>query len=148
MIYNPKSDHDLKKAERRFKQLVEKGRPFELKEITKRSLKSNSFLHVLLSYLALELGYTLAYVKLNIYKMKWNRKLFYIDMVNEKTGEVYKAVRSTADLNNEEISHSIGVLIEKSFSECGVLFPDKNSTTYDDDLLLMQREVWKNEKYL
>jgi hypothetical protein len=148
MIYNPKSDHELNKARKRFEQLITKGKPFELKEITKRSLKSNSFLHVLLSYLALELGYTLAYVKLNIWKMKWNRYLFYVDTVNEKTGHIYKTVRSSADLNNEELSHAIGVLIEKAFSECGVIFPDKNSDTYDDDLLLMQREVFNNQKYL
>lgn len=148
MIYNPKSDHSTQKARKRFEQLIEKGRPFELKEITKRSLKSNAFLHVLLSYLALELGYTLAYVKLNLYKMKWNRATYYVDTVNEKTGEVYKSVRSSADLNDEEFSHATGVLIEKAFSECGVIFPDKDSETYDDDLLIMQQEVWNNQKYL
>lgn len=147
-IYDPRSDHDLKKAKTRLTQLVKKGKPFKIEEITKRSLKSNAKLHVLLSYLALELGYTLAYTKLNIWKMKWCRSTFYIEKVNEKNREIYHEVRSSADLTDEEMSHCIGILIEKSLSECNITFPNPNSPTYDSDMIMMQKEIYQNEKYI
>jgi hypothetical protein len=148
MIYNPKSDHDRKKAQAYFDKLMAGGSPFELTNLKKRSKSQNAILHVFLSYLALELGYTMEYVKLNIWKMQWNRKMFYVNAENEKTGEQYKRVRSSTELNKEEMHHAIGVLIEKACSECNVIFPDKTSPTFDDDFIMMQKEVFQNDKYL
>ena len=148
MIYNPQSDYDLKKARKRFEQLIERGKPFELTDISKRSNKANNYLHLCLSYLALELGYTLEYTKLNIWKMTWCRDLFYIEEPNKKTGEMYKRVRSSAELNKEEMNRAIKILIEKASSECGVLLPNPNDRTYQDDFILIQKEVLNNQQYL
>jgi len=147
-VYNPQSEHDVKKARVRLEQLIKKGKPFELTDIAKRSLKKNAYLHVLLSYLALELGYKMSYVKLQIWKMTWCRDMFWIDVTNEKTGEIYKEVRSSADLSEEEMAHAIGILIEKANSECNVQFPDRNSPTFDNDFIMMQKEIYQNEKHL
>lgn len=148
MIYDPSSDHSLKKARLRFEKLIERGKPFELTDVSKRSTKQNSLLHVFLSILAIESGHTLAYTKRNIWKMRWLRDMFYVEVPNKKTGEMYKDIRSSADLNKEEMNHAIEVLIEMSFREHGVIFPDRNSATFNDDFTLMQAEVYKNQKFL
>lgn len=148
MKYNPKSDFDRKKAQKYFDKLMSGTSSFELTSLKKRSSSQNALLHVFLSYLGLELGYPLDYVKLNIWKMQWLRDMFYVEDFNTKTGESFKRVRSSAELTKEEFSHAIEVLIEKSSSECGVIFPDRKSITFDDDFLLMQNEIYKNEKYL
>ena len=147
-IYNPKSDHSKKKALARFDKLINGSKPFELTSLAKRSKSQNAILHVFLTYLGLELGYTMEHVKLNIWKMQWNRKLFYVEDFNKKNGESYHRVRSSTELTVEEMTHAIGILIEKASSECGVIFPDKNSSTFDDDFILMQSEIYDNEKYL
>tara|TARA_R110000803_G_scaffold36622_2_gene78716 strand:+ start:94 stop:540 length:447 start_codon:yes stop_codon:yes gene_type:complete len=148
MKYNPKSDFDRKKAQLYFDKLMSGTTPFEVTSLKKRSSSQNAILHVFLSYLGLELGYTLDYVKLNIWKMKWLRTTFYVEDFNKKTGIAYHRVRSSKELTKEEMSHAIGVLIEKASSECGVIFPNEKSQSFDDDFLLMQNEIYKAEKYL
>jgi hypothetical protein len=148
MKYNPKSDFDRKKAQIYFDKLMSGTTPFEVTSLKNRSSSQNAILHVFLSYLGLELGYPLDYVKLNIWKMQWLRDMFYVEDFNTKTGESFKRVRSSAELTAEEMSHAIEVLIEKASSECGVLFPDRKSNSFDDDFILIQNEIYKNEKYL
>lgn len=148
MIYNPKSDLSKKNAIARFDKLINGSKPFELTSLAKRSTSQNSILHVYLSYLGLELGYTMEYVKLNIWKMTWLRDMFYVNDYNKKTGEEYKRVRSSAELTVEEMTTAIKVLIEKASTECGVIFPEKNSQSFEDDFTLIQSEVYKNQQYL
>jgi hypothetical protein len=148
MIYNPKSDFDLQKAKKRFEQLIRLGKPFELTDLTKRSLKANNYLHLCLSYLALEMGWTLAYTKLRIWKLTWCKEMFLIERVSTKTGEKFTDIRSSADLNKEEMNQSIKILIEKSLSVCNVLLPNPNDNSYQDDFLLIQKEVAANKQYL
>ena len=148
MKYNTKSDFDRKKAQIYFDKLMGSSTPFELTSLKKRSNSQNAILHVFLSYLGLELGYTMDYVKLNLWKMKWNRKMFYVEAFNKKDGIAYHRVRSSRELTKEEMSHAIGVLIEKASTECGVIFPERGSSTFGDDFLLMQNEIYKAEKYL
>ena len=146
--YNPKSDFDRKKAQKYFDTLMSGTTPFELTSLKRRSTSQNAILHVFLSYLGLEIGYPLAYVKLQLWKMTWLRDMFYVEDFNTKTGESFKRVRSSAELTKEEMSHAIGVLIEKASSECGVIFPERKSSSFDYDFLLMQNEIYKNQKYL
>lgn len=148
MIYNPKSQFEANKARKRLEQLIERGKPFELTDITKRSTSQNSYLHLCLGLVALELGYTLEYVKLNIFKMTWLRDMFYVEEPNRKTGEMYYRVRSSAELSKEEMSKAIEVLIEKSSSVCGIVLPNPADKSYQDDFILIQREVYKNQEYL
>lgn len=147
-IYNPKSDHSKAKAQKYFDRLMAGTKPFKVEGLGKRSKKQNAILHVFLQYLALEIGYPTAHVKLNIWKMTWCRSMFWIEDYNKKTGEAFQRVKSSKELTVEEMSHAIGILIEKAASECGVIFPERKSSTFDDDFTLMQDEVYKNQKYL
>jgi hypothetical protein len=107
MLYNPKSEHDVKKARVRFEQLIEKGKPFELTDISKRSLKKNALLHVYLQYLALEMGWTLSYTKQRIWKARWCKEIFVIKRKSEKTGEQFTDIRSSADLKINKLKRLI-----------------------------------------
>lgn len=147
-VYNPKSDHDKNKAQKYFDRLMAGTKPFKVEGLGKRSNSQNAILHVFLTYLGLELGYQMEYIKLNVWKMKWCRKMFYIEDFNKKDGLPYYRVRSSKELTVEEMSHAIGILIEKASSECGVIFPNEKSPTFDDDFTMMQKEIYDNDKYL
>lgn len=146
--YYGKEDFDVKKARRRLEQLIKKGALFELKEITKRSLSQNNYLHLILSFFGLELGYPASYVKLNLFKCKWNKSIFVVDMESEITGEKFKFVRSTKDLSKEEMSKAIDVFIEKAALEANIRIPIPSDLLYDDEMTRIALEVARNGNYL
>jgi len=89
--------------ERRVKSLMERSCFVELKEVTDRSLRQNSYLHLILSYYAVEFGYSLDYVKRYMFKVLVNPGVFIVKRVNEKSGEEYRDLRSTCSLSKEEM---------------------------------------------
>jgi len=147
-LYNGKENFEIAKARRRLEQLIKKGALFELKEITKRSLSQNNYLHLILSYFALELGYSLSYVKLNLFKCKWNRKIFVVKKVSPITGEQFTDVRSTADLDKEEMTKAINIFIEKAALEANIRLPIPSDLMYNDEMTKIALEVARNEQYL
>ena len=147
-VYQPRTQFEKDKVRRRLEQLIESGDPFELTNIKRRSLSQNNYLHLCLSYLGLELGYSLAYTKLRLLKLTWCKDVFLVDKVSSKTGEKFTDIRSTADLNKEEMIHVIGVLIEKAQLECNVRLPNPTDLTYQDEMQQIAIEVYNNQKYL
>jgi len=147
-LYNGKENFEIAKARRRLEQLIKKGALFELKEITKRSLSQNNYLHLILSYFALELGYSLSYVKLNLFKCKYNRKIFVVKKVSPITGEQFTDVRSTADLDKEEMTKAINIFIEKAALEANIRLPIPSDLMYNDEMTKIALEVARNEQYL
>lgn len=147
-LYNGKENFEIAKSRRRLEQLIKKGALFELKEITKRSLSQNNYLHLILSYFALELGYSLSYVKLNLFKCKWNRKIFVIKKVSPITGEQFTDIRSTADLDKEEMAKAITIFIEKAALEANIRLPIPSDLMYNDEMTKIALEVARNEQYL
>jgi len=147
-LYNGKDNFEVAKSRRRLEQLIKKGALFELKEITKRSLSQNNYLHLILSYFALELGYSLSYVKLNLFKCKWNRKMFVIKKVSPITGEQFTDIRSTADLDKEEMAKAITIFIEKAALEANIRLPIPSDLMYNDEMTKIALEVARNEQYL
>ncbi|MEC4049303.1 hypothetical protein OX284_007660, partial [Flavobacterium sp. SUN046] len=64
MIFNSEIELEKKMAIERFRFFLSKGKTFELKEKKpKRSISQNNYLHLILSWYALEYGETLEYVK-------------------------------------------------------------------------------------
>lgn len=130
--------------ERRVQTLKEKGRFVELKELTARSLRQNNYLHLILSYYGLEFGYNLSYVKRNIFKILVNPNLFIIDRVNEKSGEVYRDIRSSADLSKEEMIIAIDRFKDHS-AQGGLVLPDPDNLIYLKEIM---EEVERAKRYL
>ena len=87
---------DLNKFKAYQDKLILKKAKIELKELRdKRTLRQNSYLHILFSLYAIEFGYTLAEAK-TFLKRKSDLLTY------EKSGD--KFLRSTADLNTKELT--------------------------------------------
>ena len=79
MIYNGKKIEDQKKAMDRLKQLCEKEARFEIIEKKNgRTLRQNSYLHLILGFFAIETGNTLEFVKKQYFKRLCTPGIFII----------------------------------------------------------------------
>ena len=115
--------------ERRAALLSGSGLLVRLDEITQRSLKQNNYLHLLLSYYALEFGYTLEYTKRHIFKIQVNPEIFIIERVNEKSGEIYKDLKSTARATKDEITTAINRFKDHA-AQGGLYLPSPDDLPY------------------
>lgn len=108
MIYNTQIEIDKKKAIAKFKMLIENNKTFELKEKhPKRSISQNNYLHLILSWFALEYGESLQYTKQVIFKKDVNQDIFQYEFINRITGEIRIDYRSTSDLDTKEMTIAI-----------------------------------------
>lgn len=129
MIYDTSKDFDRQRAITRLNHLISKGRKIELKAIEKRSLSQNSYLHLLLSLLAMETGNTLDYVKEIFYKRAANKELFVREKEDEILGKV-EYLRSSADLSKEEMTLSIDRFRDWSSQTAGIYLPTANEQEF------------------
>ena len=121
MIYYLKDDYSREKCIHRFNWLLERAVAIELTDITRRSTAANNYLHVCLGAVALSVGETLEYVKQEIYKRMVNPDIFVREHDNPRLGRVV-SLRSSADLNKEEMSASID-RFRKWAAEQGIYTP-------------------------
>jgi hypothetical protein len=146
MYFNGSNNFDVQRAQERFKWLVRNKKVFELKEKkTGRSLSQNSYLHLILSWYALEYGETLEYVKQEIFKKDVNKSIFEFVFINRKTGEERTEYKSTADLNTAEMTMAIDRFRDFAVKQSGFYLPQPS------DLAMMQQleiEVANNQHYL
>ena len=145
MIYNFKSHLDIQNARARLEMLINKQCVAELTEKKpKRSLRQNAYLHTLLGYFASQTGNTLEWVKQQYYKKLCNPDLFIGEKVDKFLGRV-KYVRSSADLNTEEMNLSIERFRNWSAMEAGIYLPEP---TNEAEIAAMQIEVERYKTYL
>lgn len=138
MIYNSNNNFDIQKAKERFNYLISKKCSFELSEKRKkRSYKQNRYLHLILSFFGLELGYTLEeskelYKRLNksAYEYKKNNLVFY---------------KSSADLNSKDMTDTIEKFRDWSSKSAGVFLPSPDDIEYLQEL---EKQVNNNKQYL
>lgn len=145
MIYNFKSPLDIQNARARLEMLIKKECVAELTEKkAKRSLSQNAYLHTLLGFFASQTGNTLEWVKQQYYKKLCNPDLFIGEKVDQFLGRV-KYVRSSADLNTEEMNLSIERFRNWSAMEAGIYLPEP---TNEAEIAAMQIEVERYKTYL
>lgn len=126
MIYDLSSQIDRKRAEKRFVQLMGESVKIELKKKTKRSIRQNSYLHLLIGYFAIETGYTATESK-QIYKEQTPQVYEY-----EKDGK--KFIRSSADLTTSEMSITIDRFRDYSSNEAGIYLPEANEDKFLEEI--------------
>ena len=137
---NPK---DVEKSTKFFNELISDKKNFELNEIKPlRSGLSNRYLHLLLGFVAMTYGCRLERVKLNWYKLKYNRDIFVIEDVNRLNGEIYSYVRSSASLDNSKFSLSVTRFKDGIFEDLKLRLPDPDEKHY---LFEIQKELAKLE---
>ena len=141
-LYDLSNSFQLKQAEFYFDKLKKSACIIELKKKQKRTYKQNKYLHLILSWFAIETGYTLEYVKREFFKKLCNRDIFEI-IRDGKLGEV-KDWRSSADLDSKESTIAIERFRNWS-SEEGIYLPAPNE---DEFLMNIEIEISKKHTWI
>ena len=129
----------------RAKKLAESGKIVELTEKKpRRSLPQNKYLHVILAYFGTQTGNTLEWVKQQYYKKLVNPDLFIREKEDKYLGKI-KVLRSSADLDTEEMSLSIERFRNWAAQEAGIYIPSA-----DEAILIQQMEIEieRNKEFL
>jgi len=118
----------------RVKRFLDKGSYVELTDKSRRSLSQNSYLHAILTVLALETGATVETVKREIYKKRLNPDLYLVKKIDPVLG-LYETYRSSRELTTEEMNLSIQ-RYKQFCAENGIYVPEPGDTE-----LLRQIEI-------
>jgi len=124
--------------------LAKKGVVVELKERKpQRTQSQNKYLHVALGFFACEVGETLEYVKDKYYKILCNKDIFVREVEDRYLGKI-KILRSTSDLDTEEMTRSIERWRNWAAAE-GIYIPSPDE---HKAVLQMEIELSRNKNYL
>lgn len=125
MIYDLNDPTDAKRAEIRLKSLQERKKKVELKEVrNRRSISQNSYLHLILTWFALEYGERTEYIKQVFFKQIVNPEIFRTEYANRMTGEIREDWRSTSDLDTKELTTAIDRFRNFAIKEAGIYLPE------------------------
>lgn len=146
MKYDTSKQEELKQAQEYFNKLVSNRSVVEInKKFPHRTYSQNNYLHLLLSYTAMEYGETMEYFKEYIWKRYINKDIFLSKYTNPKTGEVRDDWRSSADLTTQEMSIAVDRLISFANKEMGIELPEANNY---DLIRYMENEIEKGKRYV
>jgi hypothetical protein len=137
MIFDLSNNIDKNKAAFKLDEFIKDGKVIELSEKKKkRTIKQNSYMHVLFSLLAIELGYTLEETKTVL-----KRECPF--MVYDKEG--MKFLKRTRDLNTKELTDFIE-WVRNYAGKIGIYLP--SSEEYLIDQTSINKEISQNKQYL
>lgn len=143
MVYDLTNRYDLERFKTRVLFLIAHPRVVELADMSKRSTKQNSYLHLILGVLALETGNRLEYVKQKYWKEIVCPEIFIVENEDKILGRT-TTLRSSKELTKEEMSTAIDRLKVWS-AEQGIYLPDPED---EEALRQIEIEMRKNAKYL
>ena len=110
MIYDLSNELARVQFETYCKHLADKRCRVELTEKKgKRTLKQNRYLHLILSYFALQYGERMEWVKQEFFKRFINPDIFLVQKEGRGVGQYY-TLRSSADLSTLELSTAIAAV--------------------------------------
>lgn len=143
MIYNLSMPLDRERFAARCNQQLQKGSVVDLIEKTLRTHNQNSYLHLIIGVVAMDVGVTLEYAKREYFKKLVNRDLFIRKEQDRFSGEI-EVIRSSADLTIEEMSIAID-RFKRWGSENGFYLPSPE----DKDMLkYIEVEMGRMRQYL
>lgn len=105
-MYNLSNPLDRERFATRANALLQKGSVVELTEKTLRTHNQNSYLHLIIGAVAMDVGVTLEYAKREYFKKLVNADLF-IHMQQDRFSGDIQVIRSSADLTIEEMRIAI-----------------------------------------
>lgn len=144
MLYNSQNPIDQERAQRKLKELLSKNCVFELTEKkAKRTLLQNNYLHLILTYFAIETGYTIDWVKREYFKRYCNPAIF----IQKKEGAfgIVEGLRSSADLDTMEMTTAIERFRNISSQESGIYLPTPNEHLFLQEIEL---EAQRHKEFL
>lgn len=123
MIYNLDNEYEVPKFREKVDKLIADGSTVELKKVhPKRTIKQNSYLHLILGYFGSEYGLSVDQVKYDFFKRTCNLELFSRPQTNKK-GLRVEFLRSTAELTTAEMTIAIERFRNWSASVAGIYLP-------------------------
>ncbi len=144
-LYNLNNPYDRQRFKEKANALVAAREYVELKKKhTQRSLAQNSYLHLLLGYFASEFGYTLEEVKFDIFKKHCNPDIFIRKRRNKRGNEV-RYVRSSTELDKEEMTRAIERFRNYSSAQCGLYLPEPNE---HESIFFAQQQVEAYQEFM
>lgn len=145
MIYDLSNELARVQFDTYCKHLADKRCRVELTEKKgKRTLKQNRYLHLILSYFALQYGERMEWVKQEFFKRFINPDIFLVQKEGRGVGQYY-ILRSSADLSTLELSTAIDRFRDWSIKEAGIYLP-----TPEEHILIdqMEREIESNKRWI
>lgn len=100
-----------------------------------RSVSQNAYLHVCLSYFAALTGHRMEYVKQNYFKILVNPDIF-IYTVDDKFRGTVRTLRSSSDINSDDMTAAIERFRNWASTEAGIYIPSP-----DEHALITQMEI-------
>lgn len=145
MKYDLSKSIDRERFKRRCNELFEKRSFVELKDKSSRTLSQNKYLHLIIGYLASEVGVSLEYAKSEYYKKATNGEIFIRTMTDPVTGRETQTLRSSSGLTVEEMSITIDRFRDWSSAVAGIYLPEAREEQF---LREIEIEIQRNNKYL
>lgn len=144
MLYDCSNPLDRENFLARANLLASRGEIVSLAAKRQRTLRQNSYLHVILEYFACQYGESPEYVKREYFKILVNPDIFVINKNDRFRGTVYD-VRSSADLTTEEMTTAIERFRNWSSKEAGIYIP----TAEEGEVICqMELEIARNKKFV
>ena len=145
MKYITSNDFQAQEAMTRLKYLISKGKIVDITAVNpNRTIKQNSYLHVLIAYFASQTGYTVDYVKREYYKKISNPDIYIRVMHDKILDRDVKYLRSSSDLSTDEMKTSIDRFKNWSANN-GILLPDPTDSI---GMATMEREIEKCKEWV
>lgn len=146
MLFNLNNPFERNKFKEYCNEQYKKGGIVEVKrKHRQRSSAQNRYLHLILGFFATEFGYTLDEVKVDIFKRLCNKDIFLRERDNTRTGKKMSYLRSSTELNTEEMLTAIERFRFYSASEAGLYIPAPNE---EDALIFIQQQIEKCKDYV
>lgn len=133
-LYDLKNPLKRDQFSRRSNSLLEKGQDVvELKVRTSRSLKQNSYLHLILKWFAAESGNRWEFVKEEYFKKYVNPEIFVLVVEDKWVGKTI-ITRSTTEITKEDMTLAIERFRNWSSQEAGIYLPSADERNYLEQL--------------
>lgn len=145
MIFNLDNPYEVQGFKEYVNKLfTQKGVVEVKKRLPNRTLKQNSYLHLLLGFFACETGYSLEEVKLDYFKKMCNRDLFERKKINKQGIEITH-MRSSSELTTGEMTTAIERFRNYSQAQAGIYLPAPNENQF---LIHIQQEIQRNKEFI
>lgn len=145
MIYNLSNPYDVERFKGWADKMIAERKVVEAKRKDEnRTIKQNSYLHLIISYFATQYGCGADEAKIDFYKRRCNRDLFERWRRNRR-GDPVPYLRSSADLTKEEMTLSIDRFRNWSSSVAGIYLPSPED---GEMMIYMMQEVERNKGFL
>lgn len=146
--YDTLKPERVKHARAQLERLIKKGAYVKIENVDCKSADINSYFHLIVTYLAVQLGCTVHYAKEDIVKKIICPEIFLEERFMKNGGEAFTHVRSWAKLNTTEANRVVNKLRNYSSIELGIRLPEPPDLAYPQAQREIRAEIEAAKDYL